>query len=440
MRTLFVMFGILFALSFASQTVHACSCGSANAPCISFGSAQAVFVGTVLSKRVDEQTRPTDRGNINRNPIGFRFAVEQSYRGAAGPEIEIFTGRGGGDCGYDFKIGQRYLVYAYLDGDKLTTYICTSTKLFGTAAEDLAFLATLSSPSQGVTIFGTITHGEAETEYSSSDIFITIEGASPLQKIRPDAEGGFRVGGLPAGKYKVTLHLPDTLSAWQSEQQIEVLDRGCAFIGWNVRNNGRVSGRVLNTGGEGVARIAVQLIKPDVDPLQAIGLGRATDASGNFSLSEVPKGRYIISVNYNRYPNPNDPTIIYPPSFYPGVVDQEQAQVITVGTGEKLENLEIRLSPTRAVSVLTGVIVWSDGSPVVDAQLSVMDVTRNDPSGFFAVNVDREGKFRINGYIGQKLFMEARSYRQEITELSGKTRITLEQAEATVQIVIPKLR
>ena len=438
MRTLFVMFGILFALSFASQTVHACSCGSANAPCISFGSAQAVFVGTVLSKRVDEQTRPTDRGNINRNPIGFRFAVEQSYRGAAGPEIEIFTGRGGGDCGYDFKIGQRYLVYAYLDGDKLTTYICTRTKLFGTAAEDLAFLATLSSPSQGVTIFGTITHGEAETEYSSSDVFITIEGASPQQEIRPDAEGHFRLSGLPAGKYKVSLHLPQTLSAWQSERQIEVLDRGCAFIGWNVRNNGRASGRVVDTDGEGIASIAVQLIKPDIDPLQASGLGTVTDASGNFSLSEVPKGRYIIAVNYNRYPNPNDPTIVYPSSFYPGVTDQAQAQVITIGTGEKLENLEIRVPPRRPASILTGAIVWSDGSPVVDAQLSVMDVTENDPSGFVAVAVDRQGKFRINGYTGEKLFLEARSYRQDVTEPSGKTRITLDQAAETVQIVIPK--
>ena len=440
MRTLFAMFGILFALSFASQTVNACSCGSADAPCISFGSAQAVFVGTVLSKRVDEQVRPTDRGNVNQNPIGFRFAVEQSYRGGAGTEIEIFTGRGGGDCGYDFKIGQRYLVYAYIDSDKLTTHICTRTKPFSSAAEDLAFLATLSSAARGVTIFGTITHGEAETEYLSSDIFITIEGALPRQKIRPDAEGHFRVSDLPAGKYKVSLHLPETLAVWQSERQIEVLDRGCAFIGWNVRNNGRASGRVINADGEGVARIAVQLIKPEIDPSKAYGLGTVTDAAGNFSLSAVPKGRYVIAVNYNRYPNPNDPTIVYPSSFYPGVAEQEQAQVITIGTGEKLEHLEIRVPPRRPASVLSGTIVWSDGSPVVDAQLSVMDVTRNDPSGFFGVAVDRQGRFRINGYTGQKLFIEARSYRQTMTEPSGKTRITLDQPEETVQIVIPKLR
>lgn len=440
MRTLFAMFGVLFALSFASQTVNACSCGSPDAPCISLGSAQAVFVGTVLSKRVDEQVRPTDRGNVNQNPIGFRFAVEQSYRGGAGTEIEIFTGRGGGDCGYDFKIGQRYLVYAYVDSDKLTTHICTRTKLFSNAAEDLAFLATLSSPSQGVTIFGAIFHGEADPEYFNSDVFITIEGASPQQEIRPDAEGRFRIGGLAAGKYKVSLHLPEMLSAWQSERQIEVLDRGCAFVMWAVRNNGRVSGQVLDTDGVGVARIAVQLVKPDIDPIMANGLGTVTDANGNFSLSEVPKGRYIISVNYNRFPNPNDPTIVYPSAFYPGVAEQEQAQVITIGTGEKLEHLEIRLSPKRPASILTGTIVWSDGSPVVDAQLSVMDVTRNDPSGFFGIAVDRQGRFKINGYSGQKLFIEARSYRQTVTELSGKSRITLEQPQETVQIVIPKLR
>jgi hypothetical protein len=35
-----------------------------------------------------------------------------------GTEVEVVTVNGGGDCGYDFTIGERYLVYAHVYNNK----------------------------------------------------------------------------------------------------------------------------------------------------------------------------------------------------------------------------------------------------------------------------------------------------------------------------------
>src|SRR5215211_7937168 len=122
MRSVVLLFGIVVVFSLASQTAMACSCSSHGTPCEGFGSAAAVFVGTVTAVRendlgkgmsVSERRRKEDSGEIDWSPKAYKFSVEQAYLGVAGAEIEIFTGRGGGDCGYRFQPGTRYIVYAY---------------------------------------------------------------------------------------------------------------------------------------------------------------------------------------------------------------------------------------------------------------------------------------------------------------------------------------
>jgi hypothetical protein len=60
--------------------------------------------------------------------------------------VIVVTGRGGGDCGYRFEVGARYLVFAYGDDAKLETNICQRTKELAQAAEDLKLLGKGKSP------------------------------------------------------------------------------------------------------------------------------------------------------------------------------------------------------------------------------------------------------------------------------------------------------
>ncbi len=459
MRHLIFLLSIVVLLPFTNQTAEACTCGGGGSPCDSYGSASAVFVGTVVSVR--EKERPKDVATARRErdaglrewgSIFYKFSVEHPYLGVPGTEIEVLTGYGTADCGYKFEVGQRYLVYANRDKTNLTTSICTRTKPFSHANEDLAFLGTLSSAAPGATIHGRVARYELRKEVgvSGPDVFITIEGEEN-KEARADSEGNFRVTGLRPGKYKVKVNLPDTLTTYQKEKELTVADRGCASQVWYVVDNGEVSGRVVDAEGRPVAKILVSLVKPNEDPRTAENVRlEKTDDDGRFKLSPVPRGSYVIAVNFNRYPDPNDPTNAYPPTFYPGVLDQAQAEVITVGLGEKVSDRLIRVPLRRTASVLSGQVVWADGSPVSVAQLLVADITNRDTgmAASHGLQADQQGRFSITGYVGQKLFIHARSNRQYVPadrpsdpiERSDPVRLVLEQPSETVKIVITKLR
>ena len=129
------------------------------------------------------------------------------------------------------------------------------------------------------------------------------------------------------------------------------------------------------------------------------------------------------------------------------MVDQVNADVITLGIGEKLTGLDIRMPLPRPTSILTIQVVWDDGSPVANAFLSLSDVT-GEPGVSFGATADKRGRFTINGYVGQQVIVQARSPRPylrigdryEPQEPSEKTRLTLEKPRETLRVVITKLR
>jgi hypothetical protein len=89
---------------------------------------------------------------IELDDFTVKFKVERVWKGAPAEEIVINAGAGkadGGeiivsDCAYRFKLGERYLVYAYSSGGQLQTYKCTRTADLESAGEDVDILEALS--------------------------------------------------------------------------------------------------------------------------------------------------------------------------------------------------------------------------------------------------------------------------------------------------------
>jgi hypothetical protein len=70
------------------------------------------------------------------------FAVTRVFRGNEQNHVSVFTGLGGGDCGYDFQTGQTYLVYASRgQAGSWFTSICSGTNAIEDAGTAIRFVA-----------------------------------------------------------------------------------------------------------------------------------------------------------------------------------------------------------------------------------------------------------------------------------------------------------
>jgi Carboxypeptidase regulatory-like domain len=456
----------LFTILLLSNNAYGCSCMGGETPCQAVGRASAVFVGTVTRVRTAPQPQPRNQQELDKlrgeeidwTPRTFAFSVDVAFLGLDGTEVEVATGRNGADCGYDFVIGKRYLVYAYrsTQGNRLATGICSRTKPYEKADEDIKFLGTLPSLSAGVTIYGEVKrllttnrNGNKITFGPLADASLVVEGVDERREIRTDAEGRYRVSGLRSGKYKVTLSIPEELTVHRPEQEVTITDRGCALVDYHVADNGRITGRISDAEGQPVPNVLVTLVDADEhDPERYFtGLERS-DQEGRYSFSAVAPGRYLVAVNVNRYPQLDDPTNAYPRTYYPGVAQASEASIINLGAGEKLGERDLRLQQRRAASVIRGVVTWADGTPVAKAIILFGDVTYYHANPSNSVHADERGRFTIKAYEGQRLVMEARSNRPyvgnprafEPMERAEAVKVTLAKPTEVVKIVITKLR
>ena len=109
--------------------LSACECVGPITPCLAAENAQAVFVGQVVEITA---AAPPPKGNTT--PAAFlarrvTLKVSESLRGGVDDTVEVYTGNGGGDCGFNFSKGKSYLVYAHRTTDgPLTTGICARTR------------------------------------------------------------------------------------------------------------------------------------------------------------------------------------------------------------------------------------------------------------------------------------------------------------------------
>ena len=126
------------AMAYLPQTTFACSCAEPKPVTDAAEGAQIVFAGKVA----DVTEAKSKQGFFIKN---IQFETETVYKGEAGSRITVWTGSGGGDCGFFFQKGMSYLVYAYAsgpdgNGDEPGTGICTRTKELSQAQGDLDLL------------------------------------------------------------------------------------------------------------------------------------------------------------------------------------------------------------------------------------------------------------------------------------------------------------
>ena len=134
MTRLVVLAALVLSAVLISRPADACTCGGGGQACQAFFDVSAVFAGTVVSISNRDDSTVFSRRRVH-------LLVTEAFRGVTSQEIDVDTGNGGGDCGYDFKIGESYVVYGHRQSDAqpLTTSICTRTRPLRDAEDDLKF-------------------------------------------------------------------------------------------------------------------------------------------------------------------------------------------------------------------------------------------------------------------------------------------------------------
>ena len=404
MRQTLILTFALFIVGLCGVDARACSCAfGGGAPCQEYWRVDAVFAGTVVgSSKID-----VDDGYKHTMRL-LRMTVEQPIRGMQAAEVDVVTGWGGGDCGYGFKMGERYLVYAHRRKDnRLSTSICTRTRPIAEAADDFAFIRGLATASQNGVVFGKVgkrNHHwkQGENWYKPvADAELTIEGEAAQYQAQSDAEGNFRVSDVLPGKYVVKLKLPPGLirnslqkdaGATTVENEVEVAAYGCAESWFILEADTRVRGRVVDANGNAVANLPLNMRGGQPQNINNFEYA-TTDAEGNFEFTTVAPGDYLLGFRIMNTSQANEPA--YPRTYYPGVPSKTLAKIITVKEGESVPRLELQMPAPLSQHTVKGVVTWSDGRPAAGASVYLNLIEEGEMTAFWSVPTDESGGFTI---------------------------------------------
>lgn len=236
---------------FLAPQVHACQCAESGIPaCAEYWRSKAVFEGLVT-----EISPPSNEYGVSPQGAAVSLSVERIYRGTI--SSKVIDGQGSGaDCRIVYEKGKRYLIYAFAynpQDNRIVTSACSRSSQISDAAEDLAYIRSLSQEISEASLQGRVMESHEPVE----GIQIEAEGGGRKYNTATDREGRFVFRLTEPGKYKVRAAGPEKSGflthrqdgRWSEirgrpvlEFEEEVPRGGCAYVEFRLftdrrRNN-----------------------------------------------------------------------------------------------------------------------------------------------------------------------------------------------------------
>lgn len=184
---------------------------------------------------------------------------------------------------------------------------------------------------------------------------------------------------------------------------------------------GVVTGRVVDDSGEPMMGVGVEVLRhPSAEEreeegprarkqeLYSVSAG-VTDDRGEYRIYELKPGEYYIKATETDDPqNIGGPMSLgnkgivlhelgsqFAPLFYPGVLQMDQAQAITLSAGEEAQ-ADFAMRRIKMAEV-AGRVIGADGSPATHAYVALRVPNVSDWSGELSSSTDIRGEFSIKG-------------------------------------------
>lgn len=213
-----VSIALFVVATFCAERLPACSCLTAPraSSCADLNRIGPSFVGTVI----DIENPPNERNVADQSGLSrYRFRIDENISGFDEKEVDIYSGRGGGDCSYHFRIGESYFVAPFkgiaalmalygADPGKLMAGICTATQPRSSAT---ALLNELRARKRGgATIVGVLRTEPGPDDYNHRipDATVELRTANTVLSTQTDIGGVYQFYGVPAGMYQFAVKLP----------------------------------------------------------------------------------------------------------------------------------------------------------------------------------------------------------------------------------------
>ncbi len=436
---------IVLGLAGFSRPALACSCMSSGPACQAYWKTDAVFDATVVSIGPLNPAEPLPGGDLRFADKIVRLDVRASWKGVDTGPLEITTSGEGGGCGFPFKEGGRYLVFAFrgrADG-RWHASICSLTQEFNGRGAAADFLASLSAPASGGRVFGTVRtalrvfdHERSRTE-SNTETLVRLAGGGQERRTR-SSNGRYEFTGLSEGPYRVDVVVPEGYATYSTGRDLQISDpRGCAEENFSFSPDGRITGRLVGPDGRGLPRVRVEVTPPEARPHRTYGLpieASTTDEDGYFAIRSLPPGDYIAGVNLQDLPSQYNP---YARTVYPS--GSPEAEVLRLSLGQTVDLGTWQLPPPLEVVRVAGIITWSDGAPAAGVYVSVFDRT-GDPvelaRGAGGATSGEDGRFVLEVRRGRVYTFAARDRQSRLLPVLGPRLEIGASAPESVRIVI----
>ena len=343
-----VIFAVLSVA--AERPAFGCSCAMSGPPCQMTWTADAVFSGTVMSiTQIEDELL-----GFRRQSLLVKMNVDRPFLKASPGPIEIVTGMDGGDCGYRFNVGVKYLVYAWKSGGQLTTGICSRTRPLADAQEDLQYLSTINAPPNGGRVYGRINEWRRDpaedrgVDYGPlQGITVSVRSARFARDVVTSADGRFEISNLPVGKSTISVVPPFGFEPSPFEREIDIADpRACSLVDITLQQLARASGVVVDRSGRAIAGIEIDAVAAELAAFNPDQYQRPvkTDERGAFEFRDLPPGRYVFGINLTKEPYKASQRGV--PVFLPGTSVAGEATVFELKAGDN-KNLGTLRPPER---------------------------------------------------------------------------------------------
>ena len=440
-----------FFILLSFSATYACSCLPSRPPCNYYGTADAIFLGRVIGSTEPHAAIDAD-GNEKAFDVGtVKFLVAENYKGAPGPEVEVYSGATS-SCGYRFVRNESYVVYAYRStSGALSTTICSRTRLVSAAAEDLEYFRGLAKAKAGGTLYGNLmrfirdpAEGSVEEGPKMSGVKIVVTGEGRTIETMTNANGEYRLTGLPPGDYDAYPELPSTLGftsnrdknksrdfgRFEGREPVPLVDRGCGELSFTVEFNGSVSGKVVDAEGKPVKEVEVNLMSGDNSEKNWF---TSTDREGRYEFRMVQPGRYLLGFNLKWSPDKDDP---YPKTYYPGVKTRSETTLLTIGEGVQLKGYDLTLPPKLTEREVMVTVVWPDGRTVVNVEV-FYEISEGLSLGE-RVKTDKQGRAVLRLFEDYRYLIYGRAERDDNDVHSAPVEIVVNADLAPLRVVLDK--